>query len=348
MCLKRVFACTLLAASALVFVSRARAACSGPIDNIVCDGTTTYTGIIAVGSDNITNNGTLTDPSFTNFATGDGTITNNGSAAGLGNAPLGNGTVTNNGSSGIIANVPLGNGTVTNNGSATGLGNASIGDGTVTNNGTTGAIVNLSLTGTANTNINGTVTGDVVNGGMGANNQVTLGDGAVVSGTIYNVGVNGTLAFSMTVDASAIDKIAAQIAQANPSGGTITINGQTYTWSSFDQLKNLLKTAAGHFLHYGDGRINDKDAMETMAAYCAAGGGLTIWAINAQSQGTPVLSVSKQQITDALAKATSSGKNVEIAEAQGRQVWALKSNELSLHDARGIVYDYVFPANRCG
>ncbi len=324
--LHRVFVCALLAAGALVFVPRVRAGCVGPDDNIICTGTTPSTAFTPLGSDNITNNGNSGD---------------------LVNIPDGKGTITNNGTAGQLVNIPNGDGTITNNGASTDLTNIAIGDGTVTNNGTNGTVVNLSL-GTATTNINGTVNGDVIHGGFGTNNQVTLGDGAVITGTIYNSGTNSTLAFSMTVDASAIDRLAAEIAQADPNGGTIIINGQTYTWDSFDQLKNLLKAATGQFLHYGDGRINDKDAMETMAAYCAADGGLILWAVDAHSLGTRILTLSKQQMSNALAKATSSGQHVLIAEAQGRQVWALKSGEYQLHDARGFVYDFIFAAHRCG
>ncbi len=73
--------------------------------------------------------------------------------------------------------------------------------------------------------------------------QVTLNDGAQVGGVIdANTSSNSTLSFKFSTT-SAADYAAAlaTLVPANASGGTLTINGQSYTWTNFDNLVNLIE-----------------------------------------------------------------------------------------------------------
>ncbi|RYE08404.1 MAG: hypothetical protein EOP22_13595 [Hyphomicrobiales bacterium] len=91
--------------------------------------------------------------------------------------------------------------------------------------------------------LNASVGGDVsANAGTGSV-RVTLHTGASVGGTISaNEAANSALRFAMTVNSHADYKAAKAYLgdAANALSGSITINGQTYSWTGFDQLVQAL------------------------------------------------------------------------------------------------------------
>ena len=100
-----------------------------------------------------------------------------------------------------------------------------------------------------------------------------------------------------------------------------------------------------------DGRINATDLAAPMAAYCQSGG-MEIWYIDAEGQGTLAFTVSADDISTALDQAVASQQNQLIAEGMGDQLYALMSNELALVglDVKepGKLYQRVLPADVCG
>ncbi|RYE07640.1 MAG: hypothetical protein EOP22_17025 [Hyphomicrobiales bacterium] len=76
--------------------------------------------------------------------------------------------------------------------------------------------------------------------------RVTLNTGASVGGVIAaNEAANSALRFAMTVNSRAEYKAAKAYLgdNANALSGSLTINGQTFTWSGFDQLVQTLVLA---------------------------------------------------------------------------------------------------------
>jgi hypothetical protein len=96
---------------------------------------------------------------------------------------------------------------------------------------------------------------------------------------------------------------------------------------------------------FTDGRLN-QDANQTAAVYCTKEHGVKVLAIY-KDAGYSALSVTAQQIADALATAVSTGKHVKIASGVGHELWALSSNELQVHNAMGEDYNFRFAANTC-
>ncbi len=99
--------------------------------------------------------------------------------------------------------------------------------------------------------------------------------------------------------------------------------------------------------YFTDGRINDGDVGASMAGYCLPDGSLDVRGIDG-SASHDLFTVSHEEIQHALRQATTSGQHQLIRDQGGRQLWALSWGQLQLHDARGIVYDYVFDGDRCG
>ncbi|RYE08407.1 MAG: hypothetical protein EOP22_13610 [Hyphomicrobiales bacterium] len=90
--------------------------------------------------------------------------------------------------------------------------------------------------------LNAGVGGDVsANAGTGSV-RVTLHTGAAVGGTISaNEAAQSALRFAMTVNTQAEYRAArAALRDADALSGSITINGQTYSWTGFDQLVQAL------------------------------------------------------------------------------------------------------------
>ncbi len=99
-----------------------------------------------------------------------------------------------------------------------------------------------------------------------------------------------------------------------------------------------------------DGRTNGTDLAAPLAAYCQAGG-LAVWDIDAEGNGSHAFDVSFEDISAALAQAVASQQNVMIAEGMGNSLYALMSNELALigvEPGTGKPYQHVMPPNVCG
>jgi hypothetical protein len=281
-------------------------------DTITNDGTVAINGALSAGigangdGNTITNNGTLSAAGNTTFGAvvnGDGNdVTNNGSvdvssANGVGLWVIGDGnTVTNNGAvatsgsdaEGIYtqgSNTVVNNGTIATSGPADSEGIAAYdGDNTVINNGTitttdpAAAGIDTSVNSGNDTVIN---RGDITTGGAAAiqtgagNDSVTIAGGNV-SGLIDGGADTDSLNFDLELGADGFEAVAAQLAAANPNGGSLTIGGATYTWTNFEELLNLLRLAS-----IGDGRLNGLDFAATAVVYCAPGGGLDVYAVTA-------------------------------------------------------------------
>ncbi len=48
---------------------------------------------------------------------------------------------------------------------------------------------------------------------------------------------------TIKVLSESFEEVARRLANANPDGGTITINGQTYTWTNFEELVDIMTGA---------------------------------------------------------------------------------------------------------
>ncbi len=122
----------------------------------------------------------------------------------------------------------------------TGYGNDTI---IINDNGMAGVIYGDSQYGTGTGNdtvINAGTIGDAyLNGG---NDVVILLQGGRVLGILDGGPDFDTLVFDMTADNYEDQQAFAQLIQAaNPSGGSITIFGLTYTWTNFEELLNLIQ-----------------------------------------------------------------------------------------------------------
>ncbi len=99
-----------------------------------------------------------------------------------------------------------------------------------------------------------------------------------------------------------------------------------------------------------DGRVNGRDLAAPLAAYCE-NGGIAIWDIDAEGQGTHAFDVSAADISAALEQAVGSQQNVMIAEGMGNSLYALMSNELSLigtEPGTGKPYQHILLPGVCG
>jgi hypothetical protein len=303
------------------------------------------------GDDIIVNNGTANNVSGdTGFGVGTGndTIINNGTAAGVfgdsaDGGSSGNDTITNNGviQSDIFADgsggFADGNDTVTNNGyivgSIYGDGGLTIGTGsdTITNNGT---VTNIGGAGGNDTiTNNGIVNGDILAGD--GNDTVIIQGGVAVVGDSINGGNDyDVLTFNLSsTNPAELEAAAAVIAAANPAGGTITINGITYTWLNFEELTQILNIV----------RLNG--LADPLALFCAVTGGIDIYNVVGQ-QGFISLYVSPQQISNGVAHALSTGTDILIGSSSTAQVYALSSGELRVNGPNG--FSFLLVASRCG
>ncbi len=95
-----------------------------------------------------------------------------------------------------------------------------------------------------------------------------------------------------------------------------------------------------------DGRINAFDLAAPLAAYCA-NGGIAVWDIDDQGQGTLAFTATAEQISAGLSTAASSGQNQLVAEGLGDSLYALMSNQIALFgpDVKesGKTYQFLAP-----
>jgi hypothetical protein len=91
-----------------------------------------------------------------------------------------------------------------------------------------------------NSDVGGNVSGNSVNGAV----EVNLNNGASVAGVIdgnSGTSASSTLTFSMsTPNGVEFANALATLIPGNGGSGTVTVNGEVYTWTDFDTLVNLI------------------------------------------------------------------------------------------------------------
>ncbi len=103
------------------------------------------------------------------------------------------------------------------------------------------------------------------------------------------------------------------------------------------------------FGHIDDGRINAYDLAAPLAAYCQSGG-IAVWDIDADGQGTLAFTSSADDISAALDDALSTQESQLIGEGLGDSLSALSSNQLALlgtEPASGKPYQFIASADVC-
>jgi hypothetical protein len=124
-----------------------------------------------------------------------------------------------------------------------------------------------------------------------------------------------------------LDALAAQIAAANPGGGTIIINGMTYNWVNFEELRTLLRLR----------RLNDLGA--PIAVFCAARGGVDVYTVSG-NQGLFSLYISPEQVTGGITQATTSGQNTFVAGSDTSSFYALNTGEVQANAPDGYAFTF--------
>lgn len=279
------------------------------------------------GNDIIVNNGTA-DTIFADSADGNSSgndnVVNNGNISsnlygdGSGGNSDGNDTITNNGyiAGNLYGDGDFGVGTgsdnITNNGQVTNIDGAG-GNDTISNN--------------------GVVVGDITAGS--GNDTVIIQAGSAVVGDGIDGGADyDVLTFQLnSTDPAELEAAAAAIAAASPSGGTITINGVSYTWLNFEELTQILNIV----------RLNG--LADPLAMFCAAAGGVDVYVIN-NNQGFFALFLSLQQISNGIAHAQSIGAEVQIGNAALADAYALPTGELRITHPSG--FGFTLSSTRCG
>jgi hypothetical protein len=332
-------------------------------DTITNDGTV---GIIAgdgfmtggSGNDVIVNNGTITIDVF-----GEGP---DGASSGN-DVIINNGNVDNNVFGDGYNGPGSGSDTLVNNGNVTGsvygdsFGGASSGNDNITNNGTANNIygdndsgfgygsdtIDNSATGTVNNIIAGGGDDNITNSGNVDNNidagygndTVTIqGNDATVGGTIDGGADYDTLTFNLsTNDPAQAEAWAAEFAAANPNGGTITINGHTYTWTNFEELLYFIESPPPVVL-----------PGESRRPFCAAVAGLDIYVV-VGDEGIFSLYASAEEISAALSYArVYEIDEVVIETSETSQLWALITGELQVRTAEGEIVSTFLYQDYCG
>jgi hypothetical protein len=322
------------------------------------------------GNDTIINNGvTLSDGGGTgkngdiegDVATGNGgsdVIVNNGTVAGDidGDSALGNG-----GSDTIINNGTVGDDIDGDNAQNNGGDDFIINNGTV--NGDIEADDNTTAPGSRGGDdtiiVNGTVEGSVFGDfgvEIGGDDAIILQNGANGGSDkgLYLDGNDGndTLIFNFALsDQTALDNLASQIADANPSDDSLSYNGQTFTWANFEHLKSQLtltgissmSTISVHqqiqtFI-YGAG--------DTQAAIYCATGSTHVVGSDAQGRSEFLFTLKAEKLIRAVKQATVNKTGVELGNADGQSLWVLPSGDLQLHDDAER-YDFTVTEYSCG
>jgi hypothetical protein len=229
------------------------------------------------------------------------------------------------------------------------------GDDRLTNEGTVGSDING---GTGNDTLENTGTVRDLYGAAGA--DVIVNEGVVVvdihAGTgsdtvqlLNNAVINGIidggedsngsdydrLEFRFTVSEDEYEELAAQIANASPSGGSISFGGQTYRWRNFEELVNLLQIAqamqaADVTVTLSDGRLNVNDVAAPVAIYYSDGS-LSVYDIGMNGGGTLAVSVDPQTLSIGQA-AAGMGNTVTRLDEQTLRI--------SAPDASGATYTF--------
>ncbi len=134
---------------------------------------------------------------------------------------------------------------------------------------------------------------------------------------------NTDLVYALNVDFTVTNGVSA------PCGSTVSSGGQA---------------------SIADGRTNGTDLAAPLAAYCNDGG-LAVWDIDAEGNGSHAFDVSAGDISAALEQAVALQQNVMVSEGMGNILYALMSNELALVGVEpdtGKPYQHIMSPNVCG
>jgi hypothetical protein len=211
------------------------------------------------GNDTITINGNTsalvvgdyTDPDVTG---GIDIITINGSAA-IVYGDMSSGNATGGGDTIIINGTVTGQVTGDSEAGAAPVSNQVGGIDTIIINGTAGSVAGEDFLATdadvgggdiiiinGSAQVNGNVSGEE-NAAIGGNDEITVGVGAVITGIVSGGNAAGdfdTLTLTgNTSDVAGYNQVQALIG-CNPCNGSVTVDGNTYTFQNFEQLINLL------------------------------------------------------------------------------------------------------------
>lgn len=306
-------------------------------DTIINNGTVNYDIYADGGDDTVINNGSV---GYVTGAEGNDTIVNNGTVDYTFEGGDGNDTLINNGVSNTTITgdnsegAGTGNDVIINNGLAVEniVGDSefedSSGNDTIINTGqVNGTIYGDSETanGTGNDTIvnSGTVGGGIDAGG--GNDAVVLQNFGTVNGMVDGGAGFDTLQFDISsADYDQLLEWADQIFAANPNGGTITLNGVTYTWVNFEELVQLLNLAA----------LNGNTA--PMQGFCLPDGSFEVWRIISATEGEFAFRVTPAEV--ALAFEDLSVNRI-IASDGDLSLWVLTSGELQMNAPN---YDFAF------
>lgn len=337
-------------------------------DNIQCSGSISGNIVTMGGNDTITNDATVTGSGYIDSGLGNDIVTNNGSFGGLygnqgddvltNNGPLtggmggsdGNDVITNNGAAYSLGGND-GTDTITNSGTVTTYVSGDDGNDIITNNGTVGTLINGSDGNDIIVN-NGTVNGSI--NGMEDNDTIIINTQTSSGGSDNALTLNGgsgtdVLQFDF-YSQDAYNAAAAALAAANPAGGSITINGQTYTWFNFEQLLAILRVAVPTGSSASittkpwqpDGRLNPEHrGYESVVLYCN-GGGYQVYA----DTGQPLINAGAGTVSSTLADSIAQQHNLMLGQNGQVTLWALFTNEVQVQDdATG--YKYIVSAAAC-
>lgn len=207
--------------------------------------------------------------------------------------------------------------------------------------------------------INGTVEGYVDGDAgvkTGGDDLVILQNGANGGSDhdLYITGNDGndTLVFNFTVpDKATFDDLSKRIADANPSHGSLTYNGQSFEWENFEHLENQVLVAgnivANAFIHtekvFAATFGTDKG---TATIYCTWGS-ITVMGTDRQVKSEYLFTVTADQVTHAIRQAKANKSEVQVAVADGQSLWVQPSGEFTMNDSYAR-YLFTFWGHVCG
>lgn len=234
-------------AAAFVFipVGRSIAACTETSPGVHdCSGTVNGDYHADAGDDTITLDNTTNADSGIYGDDGNDTITNNGVVDGQVSGGNNNDTITNNGDVGSISGDD-GDDTITNNSDVTGDIDGGAGDDTIT--------------------VNNTV-GNDVDAGDDNDEVIISGDDAQVGGTIDGGSGNDTLTFQFSSEyEDEIRDLEEQIRNAEASSGSVTWQGNLFSWVNFETLQAIIKWLGSYGETAPDvAMLDDDDLVEQM------------------------------------------------------------------------------------
>ncbi|MCK6579902.1 MAG: hypothetical protein L6Q98_17565 [Anaerolineae bacterium] len=171
----------------------------------------------------------------------------------------------------------------------------------------------------------------------------TNDNGRIVANTEAVFALNETRTLTLTADVAA--------------GYMILLNRAGMRLTAFDTaFTGAPEVCDAVQVFIGDGRINAglNQNAAPLAAYCTRRGGIDVYDINNQGEGTLAFRVTAQQIADALALTRQTGLNQKIGEGLFNALYALTTSELQLQGIfdynpadSGKVYNFIMPGDTC-